>query len=168
MIYLYLSVPESCNLESYVDDLKTFLLFTLSNMNHPLQQVEDLLTVFEWHCRKSLVVNPEKTKIFLVGTGQLTNQLEAPIHINFMGETLTPVTEVKDLRVFLDSCLTYDKHIQALSSSYISKLCQIGQVKHNFNQQTLATIIDTLVRSTLTIALHCWLTLRITILRRFN
>ena len=64
-----------------------------------------------------------------------------------MGETLTPVTEVKDLHVFLDSCLTYDKHIQALSSSYISKLCQIGQVKHNFNQQTLATIIDTLVRS---------------------
>ena len=64
-----------------------------------------------------------------------------------MGETLTPVTEVKDLGMFLDSHLTYDKHIQALSSSCISKLHQIDQVKCNFDQQTLTTIIDTLVMS---------------------
>ena len=109
------SVPESCNLESYVDDSKTFLSFTLSNMNHSLRQVEeDLHRVFEWCCRNSLLVNPEKTKMLLVGTRQLMNQLETPIHINFMGETLTPVTEVKDLGMFLDSHLTYDKHIQVL------------------------------------------------------
>ena len=41
----------------------------------------------------------------------------------------------------------YDKHIQALPSSCISKLGQIGRVKHNFDQPTLATIIDTLVMS---------------------
>ena len=70
---------------------QTFLSFTLSNMNQ------------------------EKTKVLLVGTRQLVNQLEAPIDINFMGETLTPVTEVKDLGMFLNYHLTYDKHIQALS-----------------------------------------------------
>ena len=48
--------------------------------------------------------------------------IEAPIHINFMWETLTSVMEVKDLGMFLDSHLTYDKHIQVLSSSCISKL----------------------------------------------
>ena len=166
------SVPESCNLESYVDDSKTFLSFTLSNMNHSLRQVEeDLCRVFEWCCRNSLLVNPEKTKMLLVGTRQLMNQLEAPIHINFMGETMTPVTEVKDLGMFLDSHLTYDKHIQALLSSCISKLRQIGRVKHNFDQQTLATIINTLVMSKIN---YCssdqqfFGTLRITILKRFN
>ena len=152
------SGPESCNLESYVDDSKTFLSFTLSNMNHSLRQVEeDLYRVFEWCCRNSLLVNPEKTKMLLVGTRQLMNQLEAPIHINFMGETLTPVTEVKDLGMFLDSHLNYDKHIQALSSSCISKLRQIGRVKHNFDQQTLAcTIIDTLVMSKINYCSSMW------------
>ena len=137
------SIPESCNLESYVDDSKTFLSFTLSNMIYSLRQVEeDLHRVFEWCCRNSLLVNPEKTKMLLVGTRQLMNQLEAPIHINFMGETLTPVTEVKDLGMFLDSHLTYDKHI--------------GRLKHNFDEQTLATIIDTLVMSKINYCSSVW------------
>jgi hypothetical protein len=38
---------------------------------------------------------------------------------SFMGENLTPVTEVKDLGMLLDSHLTYEKHIQSLSSSCI-------------------------------------------------
>ena len=105
---------------------------------------EDLHIIFEWCCNNSLLVNPEKTKMLVVGTRQLLNQLESPVHINFMGENLTPVTEVKGLGMLLDSHLTYDKHIQALSSLCISKLRQIGRVKHNFDQSTLATIIDTL------------------------
>jgi hypothetical protein len=74
--------------------------------------------------------------MLVVGTRQLMNQLESPVHINFMGENLTPVTELEDLGMLLDSHLTYDKHIQALSSSCISKLRQIGRVKHNFDQST--------------------------------
>jgi hypothetical protein len=72
-----------------------------------------------------------------------------------MGGNLTPVAEVKDLGLLLDSHLTYDKHI-ALSSSCISKLRQIGRVKHNFDQSTLATIIDTLVMSKINYCSTVW------------
>ena len=151
------SVPNSCSLESYVDDSKTFLSFSLSHMEHSLLHIEeDLHRIFEWCCNNSLLVNPEKTKMLVVGTRQLMNQLESPVHINFMGENLTPVTEVKDLGMRLDSHLTYDKHIQALSSSCISKLRQIGRVKHNFDQSTLATIIDTLVMSKINYCSTVW------------
>ena len=93
-----------------------------------------------------------------VGTRQLMNQLKSPvpIHNNFMGENLIPVREVKDLGMLLNSHLTYDKHIQALSSSCISKLGQIGRVKHNFDQSTLATIIDTLVMSKINYCSSIW------------
>ena len=94
--------------------------------------------------------------MLVIGTRQLMNQLESPVHINLMGENLTPVTEVKDLGMRLDSHLTYDKHIQALSSSCISKLRQIGRVKHNFDQSTLATIIDTLVMSKINYCSTVW------------
>ena len=92
------SVSESCSLESYVDDSKTFLSFTQSNMKHSLRHIEENLhRVFEWCCRNSLLVNPEKTKTLVVATRQLMNQLEAPVHINFTAEVLIPVVEVKDL-----------------------------------------------------------------------
>jgi hypothetical protein len=88
------SVPNSCSLESYVDDSKTFLSFSLSHMEHSLLHIEeDLHRSFELCCNNSLLVNPEKTKMLVVGTRQLTNQLESPVHINFMGENLTPVTQ---------------------------------------------------------------------------
>jgi hypothetical protein len=96
------SVPNSCSLESYVDDSRTFLSFSLSHMEHSLWHIEeDLHRVFEWCCNNSLV-NPGKTKMLGVGTRQLMNQLESPVHINFIGENLTPVTEVKDLGMLLD------------------------------------------------------------------
>lgn len=151
------SAPKSCNLESYVDDSKAFQSFTLMNMEHSLSHIEeDLYRVFEWCCNNSLLVSPEKTKMLVVGTRKLMSRLESPVHINFVGENLTPVTEVKDLGMLLDSHLTYDKHIQALSSSYISKLGQIGRVKHNFDQSTLATIIDTLVMSKINYCSSIW------------
>ena len=92
--------------------------------------------------------------MLMVGTRQLLNQMESSV--NFVGESLIPVTEVKDLCMLLDPHLLYDKHIQALSSSCISKLGHIGRVKHNFDQPTLATIIDTLVMSKINYCSTVW------------
>ena len=126
-------------------------------MEHSLLHIEEgLYRVFEWCCDNSLLVSPEKTKMLAFGTRQLMNQLKSPVYINFMGEKLIPVREVKDLGMLLDSHLTYDKHIQALSSSFISKLGQTGRVKHNFDQSTLATIIDTLVMSKINYCSSIW------------
>ena len=96
--------------------------------------------------------------MLVVGTRQLMNQLESSANINFMGENLILVAEVKDLDMLLDPHLTYDKHtcIQALSSSCISKLGQIGRVKHKFDQPALATIIETLVISKINYSSTVW------------
>ena len=84
--------------------------------------------------------------MLMVGTRQLMNQMESSVNINFMGKNRIPVAEVKDLGMLLDPHLTYDKHIQALSSSCISKLGQIGQVKPNFDptSQGRASVLPTL------------------------
>ena len=101
-------------------------------MEHSLLHIEeDLYRVFEWSSGK-----PRKSKMLVIGRRQIMNQLKSPVHINFIGENLIPLTEVKDLGILLDSHLTYDKHVQALSSSCISKLGQIGRVKHDFDQSS--------------------------------
>ena len=63
---------------------------------------------------------------------------------------------MKDLGIYLDSSLSYNKHIQALSSSCVSKLDQINRVKHLFDQKTLAMIIDTLIFSKINYCLSVW------------
>jgi hypothetical protein len=66
---------------------------------------------------------------------------------SFTGNNLELKTEVKDLGIFLDSHLTFNKHIQELSSSCISKLGQISRVKHFFDRTTSTKIIETSVLS---------------------
>ena len=81
----------------------------------------------------------------MVGSRQMMQLIQIPPNINFLSKNLIPITELKDLGMFLDFLLSYNKHIHALSSSCISILGQINRVKHLFDRKTLAMIIDTLV-----------------------
>ncbi len=52
------STPKSCCLDSYVDDSKSFLSFSVSTMDRSLTATEeDLQGVFEWCCNNSLLTN---------------------------------------------------------------------------------------------------------------
>ena len=134
------SIPESCSLKSYVNDSKEYLSFSLPILDHSLSILEeDLHRVFEWCCKNSLLINPDKTKLMVIGSQQLLQQLDHIPSINFIGKTLEPVAQVKDLSTILDSKLNYNEHIQRLSSSCIFKLCQINRGKEpirpiNINQ----------------------------------
>ena len=80
--------------------------------------------------------------MMVIGPQQLLQQLDHIPSVNFIGKTLEPVAQVKDLGTILDSKLKYNEHIQRLSSSCISKLCQINRVKNLFDQSTLINIIN--------------------------
>ena len=49
--------------------------------------------------------------MLVVGSRKLLQQLETRPKLKFIGKTLIPVTEVKDLGITLDSYLTYNEHI---------------------------------------------------------
>ena len=149
------SVSKSCTLESFVDDSKTFLTFSVSSMNCSLEAMEeDLQRIFQWCGNHSLLINPEKIKMLIVGSRQMMQQIQTAPNINFISKNKQK--SYTDNGVFLDSFLSYDKHIQALLSACISKLCQINRVKHLFDQKTLAMIIDTLVMSKINYCSSVW------------
>ena len=91
------------------------------------------------------MINPEKTKLLLIGTRQLLGNLLEDMAITFLGEVIAPITNAKDLGVTLDSHLTYDYHIKNVLSSCMAKLCQINRVKDCFDSDTLCLIINALV-----------------------
>ena len=102
-------VPLECRLESYVDDSKVFMSFPISNMHTAQQHLEgDLRRVAEWCCDNQLLINPEKTKLLLVGTRQMLQRVPTNLELTFLGKTITPVTSTKDLGVIVDSHLSYE------------------------------------------------------------
>ena len=101
------TVTQSCDLNSFVDDSKISLSFSVKEVSDAKHKLEtDLRLVAEWCCKNSLLINPEKTKFLLVGTRQLLNSLSDDMSLNFLNKTIVPVTSISDLGIILDRNLT--------------------------------------------------------------
>ncbi|CAB4009195.1 Hypothetical predicted protein [Paramuricea clavata] len=128
-------VPQASELESFVDDSKIFMSFPIEDIaSAKTKMEEDLKLAATWFFENKLLINPEKTKLLLIGTRQMLGKLLEETTITFFGEEITPVTNAKDLELTLDSYLTYDYHIKNVVSSCMAKLCQINRLKDSFDK----------------------------------
>ena len=65
-------VPQSSELESYVDDSKIFMSLPIEDIASAKRMIEeDLRLVATWFFENKLLINPEKTKLLFIGTRQL-------------------------------------------------------------------------------------------------
>ena len=124
------------------------------NANH--QNWWELLVWPVKHCYNSLLINPEKTKLLVLGTRQMLQRLPADFHVTLLGTKVTPSPSARDLGLQVDSTLSYDEHVTQTVSSCIGSLCQINRVKHLFDARTLERVINALVFSKLYYCSPVW------------
>ena len=115
---------------------------------------EDLRLIAGWCCSHQLLINPSKTKLIFFGTRQLLSKV-SDIRVPFLDQELTPVSSVKDLSTTLDSYLMIS-HVNTLTSSLLSMLCQISRVRHLFTKPVLSTILNSLIFSKLFYCSTVW------------
>jgi hypothetical protein len=133
------SIVVNCKPECYVDDSKRYISFLVNNLDLAIDQInKDLDQLCCWCCGNSLLVNPEKTKVLLLGTRQRLQQLPN-FSIKFISKQIKPVPVAKDLGVLLDSCLAYSDHITTTVSSCMYSLFQINRVIGSQNTFTCHT-----------------------------
>ena len=149
------AVKSSCT-DSYVDDTKIYCSFSAKNMNSCLvKMTEDLRLIAGWCCSHQLLINPSKTKLIFFGTRQLLSRV-SDIRVPFLDQELTPVSSVKDLGITLDSYVNFNDHVNTLTSSLLSMLCQISRVTHLFTKPVLLTILNSLMFSKLFYCFTVW------------
>ena len=141
-----LSVPAHCKSVCYVDDCKLYLSFRSTDIARVFGYLnEDLREIFRWCCQNSLVINPAKTKILLVGVPQLLQKLPP-----------TPVPVAKDAGVYIDQSLTYNDHVAKTTSKCIFKLVQISRIKHLLDRKTLLLLMNAFIFSTMYYCSTVW------------
>ena len=142
-------MPNSGALESFVDDAKLYLSFPEKNAGEVMRKIdEDLSKIPAWCCYNSLLINPGKTKMLVIGTRKMFHKLSV--------KKITPAISVRDLSIQLDSLLSFDEHIDVTTSSCIASLCQINRVKHLFDSETLENVMSSLVFSKLYYGSTVW------------
>ena len=150
------SIVHNCKPECYVDDSKLYISFSVNKLDSVIDQVnKDLDQICHWCCRNYLLINPEKTKVLVLGTRQRLQQLPS-FSITLLSKHIKPVPVVKDLGVHLDSCLSYSDHVVKTVSSCMYILFQINRVKHVLDRNTLLLVIHSLVLSKLFYCSSVW------------
>ena len=122
--------PRNCSTEWYVDDTRLFLSQDIRRIVKEMN--EDLLRVRNWCFRNRLLLNPDKTKLIVFGSRQMTSQLHE-FRLSLLGKDLYPVQSAKDLGIILYPNLAFDDHIKTNVSECIARPVQITHVKHGQN-----------------------------------
>ena len=140
---------------AYVDDSQLHFKFSVSDSSSAMAAVnQDLRNISKWCAKNSLLINPEKTKLVVVGSAQLIKRLPH-ISLSLLGKTILPVSFVKDVGVYIDQYLTYDVHITKTASSCMNQLVQISRIKHLLDKKTLLLLINSFVFSKLFYCSQC-------------
>ena len=151
------AVPNLCSLKSYVDDSQLYLSFPVQETAMAVEHLsEDLQRIAAWCCTHSLLINPDKTKLLLLGTPQMLARVPEGFGVTLLGKEILPSRSAKDLGVIVDSRLSFDEHVTDVVSKCTGSLCQINRVKHLFDRSTLITIINSLVFSKIFYCSSMW------------
>ena len=135
-----ITCPKFGSLESYVDDSKQYLLFSVKDAWSVVQEINDDLSKIV-----SCLINSDKTKLMVVGTRQMLQRLPTDFYVTLLGKKVTIASSVRDLGLQVDSTLSFDEHITNAVSSCLGSLRQINRVRHLLDTRTLENIINALV-----------------------
>ena len=139
-----------------MDDDKLFLAFQPCEILKAIQLLKlDLVEIARWCCLNSLLVNPDKTKLLVMGVPQSLRRLP-PLSVTFLGKDISPVPVAKDLGVFIDETLSYNEHISKTVSSCLYKLTQINRIKHLLDKKTLLLLLSSFIFSRLFYCSTVW------------
>ena len=136
------SVPRLCSLKSFVDDSQLYFSFRVQETEiAKVYLMEDLQRIATWCCAYSLLNNPDKTKLLLLGTPQMLSRVPEAFAVSFLGKEILPSPSTKSLGVVINSH-GFDEHVTDLISRCTGSLCPIGRVKYLFDRSTLVKIIN--------------------------
>ena len=82
-----LTVPKLCQTACYIDDSKLYLKFKTNELCNEIRR---------WCCHNSLLMNPDKTKLIVIGVPQLLRQLP-DFTITLCGKPISSTPVAKDL-----------------------------------------------------------------------
>ena len=98
-----------------------------------------------WMNQHSLKMNADKTQIIVFGNKKFLNQLRIKGTFMTSGVCVRFADSVKHLGVWLDQCLTLDKHISRIASACYANLRTIRSIRKFLNHNLTESLVHSLI-----------------------
>lgn len=140
-----------CKFHMYADDLQIYFSLNPANCDEASKLInEDLAHIYEWSRRNSLILNPVKSKIMILGTK--LQKLRIKSHypkIYIAGEQIPEVDVARNLGLLMDSRLQFESHVSELVRNCFYRLKVLYRIRPFITTDLRVRIVDSLVLSKL-------------------
>jgi hypothetical protein len=131
----------------YADDIQLIVTARVCELCSALQNLANCIgEVKTWLLSHKLLLNESKTEIILLGSRQLLSKCALP-SFSLGGAEISFSPCVRDLGVFIDKFLTFDRHISKVSSVAFSHLHVIGRIRRSLSSVQAHMLVQSLVIS---------------------
>ena len=139
------------NVHGYADDHQLYIWFK----PEPVSEKESIKAmemcvsdVRKWMLVNRLMINDSKTEVMLIGTIQQLSKVSVE-GIRVGDETITPVSLVKNLGMYLDQNLKMDKHITKLCSKAFYQLYKLKRIRKFLSNDAIQSVVHAFITSNL-------------------
>ena len=130
----------------YADDTQLYIAISKDNYDTPVAKLKLCLsTLHIGFCYNGLALNPDKSEAIVFGTIQRSRSLPITSTIHVGGTLVQVSNQVRILSVTLDSRLSFDAHISALSKSCFYHIRALRHIRPNLTLDCSKNIACSLV-----------------------
>ena len=140
------SVSEDSMLVQFADDAQFILSDKIENIKDLIERVE--LTIeraLKYFATNGLKVNAQKTQILFVGSRSYIKRLPINLKIKVGSSFVSPSESVKNLGIFMDNHLSFEKQVDHMCSKANGLLYLLNRQKEFLNQKSRICVVEALI-----------------------
>ncbi len=119
---------KNCLLLQYADDTQVLHTGTINEPATLIKNTEDTLrTIKMYFLRNGLMLNASRTQCIFIGNRQLLPKLPVNTTISIDNEIIIPSNHLKNLGLYMDKNMLFDKHVSEITKKVIGTLMCINR-----------------------------------------
>ena len=147
----------NCFIVQYADDTQILLESKIEDLEDLIKRAEDILMQAKiYFLENGLLLNEKKTQCIFIGARYFVNKINDNIQINFGGNLLKPMENVKNLGVYFDQFMSFESHIEHVCKKVMGVLIYLNRIKQIFEPQTRIIVVQSLALSLINYCFIVW------------
>ena len=146
-----------CQIEQFADDTQILHTGTVNEVDQLIEATESTLTHAKHYFNKNgLLVNANKTQCIFFGSRQNIARIPRDATIKFGDSEIQPSSVAKNLGVYLDQYMTFEKHVDEIHKKTMSSLIYLNRVKNQVTPEVRVIMVHSLALSYLNYCPNIW------------
>ena len=127
----------------YTNDTQIYLALDSRNFDSSIAELTECLACIQkWMDGVRLKLNPEKTEFIIIGNRQARESIMQKFPTQFLGNSISPTNEVKNLGVTFDSGNTFASHITKVCCACYYHLKDLRRIRKFLIVETAALLAN--------------------------